>query len=85
MNGMEDDNYADSLAPTIRIEILDAAKSPPVSVKPDDLLNVATTVMQLNDFSQLPVMQSERIVKGVVSWKSIAVRVLLEREREFVR
>ena len=88
MNGMEDDNYADSLAPTIRIGALEAAGTAGrklVSVKPDAPLNVATTVMQLNDFSQLPVMQSERIVKGVVSWKSIAVRVLLGREREFVR
>ena len=88
MNGMEDDNYADSLAPTIRIGALEAAGTAGrklVSVKPDAPLNVATTVMQLNDFSQLPVMQSERIVKGVVSWKSIGARVLLGREREFVR
>ena len=82
---IEDVNSENGLAPTIRIEILDAAKSPPVSVKPDAPLNVATTIMQLNDFSQLPVMQSEYEVEGVVSWKSIGTRVLLGREREFVR
>ena len=84
MNSMEDHDPGDGLPPTIRIEVLDAAKNPPVSVKPDAPLNVATTIMQLNDFSQLPVMQSEYEVEGVVSWKSIGARVLLEREREFV-
>ena len=84
MNGMEDYSSGGGLPPTIRIEVLDAAKSPPVSVKPDAPLNVATTIMQLNDFSQLPVMQSECEVEGVVSWKSIGTRVLLGREREFV-
>ena len=81
----ENGDSTNAVDPTIRIGALEAAGRKPVSVKPDDLLNVATTIMQLNDFSQLPVMQSERVVKGVVSWKSIAARVLLGREREFVR
>lgn len=85
MNGMEDVNSDGGLSPTIRIEILDAAKSELISVKPDAPLNVATTIMQLKDFSQLPVMQNERDVKGVVSWKSISARILFGRDCEFVR
>ena len=57
--------------PTIRVRMLDAANRPPVSVKRDDPLAKATTIMRLEDYSQLPVMPNEREVKGVVSWKSI--------------
>ena len=51
-------------------------KSSLVSVPPDDLLKNATTIMQLKDFSQLPVMpnNNRRDVKGIVSWKSIGVK-----------
>ena len=31
----------------------------------------ATTVMQMNDYSQLPVMQDKRTVNGLVSWQTI--------------
>ena len=85
MNGMEDVNSDGGLSPTIRIGILDAAKREPISVKPDAPLNVATTIMQLKDFSQLPVMENKRDVKGVVSWKSISARILLGRDCESVR
>ncbi|MFD2783740.1 CBS domain-containing protein [Novosphingobium pokkalii] len=33
--------------------------------------------MMLNDFSQLPVMVGERDVKGVVTWSSIAMRLVV--------
>ena len=82
---LEDGDSGDGPDPTIRIGILEAANRPPVSVKPDDRLSAAFTIMRISDFSQLPVMQTERVVKGVVSWKSIAARVLLGREREPVR
>ncbi len=71
--------------PTHRIGVLDAANSPPVTVGPDDPLSVATTVMQLRGFSQLPVMQGERTVKGVISWKSIGARASLDHDRGLVR
>ena len=45
----------------------------------------AVTIMQLNDFSQLPVMTNERSVKGVVSWKSITARTSLGQPSESVR
>ncbi len=70
----------EKIDPTVRIGSLDAANNPPTSVKPQDPLNAATTLMQMNDFSQLPVMQSEREVKGIISWKSIGARLVLEYE-----
>jgi CBS domain-containing protein len=63
--------------PTYRISKLGAANRRPVSVRPDSTLVEATTLMMANDFSQLPVMISERDVKGTVSWKSIGSRLAL--------
>ncbi|MDE0711379.1 MAG: CBS domain-containing protein [Rhodospirillales bacterium] len=57
--------------PTVRVGILDAAHNSPVRVAPDDLLVKATTLMQMEDYSQLPVMTTDRTVKGIVSWQSI--------------
>ena len=71
--------------PTHRIGVLDAANKPPVTVGPDDPLSVATTAMHLYDFSQLPVMEGERTVKGIISWKSIGTRASLDRDCSLVR
>ena len=71
--------------PTHRIGSLEAANRKPTSVHPDSLLNAATTIMQLHDYSQLPVMTNERMVSGVISWKSIGTRFSLGRESEYVR
>ena len=57
--------------PTVRVDSLEAAHNPPVSVAPDDTVVRAITLMKLNDFSQLPVMTNERNVRGVISWRSI--------------
>jgi len=77
--------YAD---PTYRLTKLAAANRPPVSVKPDTSLAEAVTIMMANDFSQLPVMTTERDVKGAVSWKSVANRLGLGKTgsaaREFM-
>ena len=41
--------------------------------------------MLMNDFSQLPVMQNERDVKGIINWKSIATKLSLGQECRLVR
>lgn len=41
-------------------------------VNPQDSLAKAMTVMRLNDFSQLAVMPTSRILDGAVTWRSIA-------------
>ena len=71
--------------PTLRIGALDAAHNKPMSVKPDQHLVAATTVMQLHNFSQMPVMTSQRDVKGIISWKSIGARLAMGSECAFVR
>jgi hypothetical protein len=75
----------DPADPTYRINRLAAANKPPLSVKPDAPLREATTLMLANDYSQLPVMTTEREVKGVVSWTSVGTRLALGRQGEHVR
>lgn len=71
--------------PTFRIGQLEAANSVPMSVTPDSTLAQATTIMMLHDFSQLPVMQNERVVKGIISWESIGKKRILGKPCENVR
>lgn len=71
--------------PTYRISKLAAANRVPTSVKPDSSLTEAITLMMTNDFSQLPVMVSDREVKGMVSWNSIGTRLVLGQAPQWVR
>lgn len=57
--------------PTFRIGNLPAANKKLIAVNQDDKLNKAVTLLLNHDFSQLPVMQGEREVKGMITWQSI--------------
>ena len=63
--------------PTYRVSKLQAANQRIVSVKPDDSLAQAVTLMMAGGYSQLPVMTGEREVKGMVTWRSIGTRLAL--------
>jgi CBS domain-containing protein len=71
--------------PAHRINRLASANKPPVSVKPDATVAEAITLMLLHDYSQLPVMQNERDVKGIISWHSLGARLAIGCSCEFVR
>lgn len=71
--------------PTRRVGQLDAANRKPMSVTPDSLLIEATTKMQMNGYSRLPVMRNERDVSGMITWESIGARNALGLERTHVR
>ncbi len=74
-----------SIDPSYRLGRLDAANRPPVSVKPDTTVQQVITIMMTRDFSQIPVMTTDREVKGVISWKSIGSRLALKRPCAVVR
>jgi len=57
--------------PAPRIGMLKAANTPPLSVTRDAEVTQAITLMLMNDYSQLPVMQGDRNVDGLISWRSI--------------
>ena len=67
----------EQIDPTVRVGAIEAANRKPTSVNPHNPLRVATTLMLTNDFSQLPVMDGERSVKGMISWQSIGTRLSL--------
>lgn len=62
--------------PTRRVSSLDAAHRSPITVKPDDPIIKATTLMGVWDYSQLPVWSTPHQIKGVVSWKSIGASLV---------
>ena len=70
--------------PTLRVAALAAANRPPASVKPESPLKEATTIMQMDGHSRLPVMKNDREVVGIVTWQSIGTRLALGRECAFV-
>ncbi len=65
---------------THRIGTLEAANRKPVRVNPEQSINVATTLMHLNGFSQLPVMKTDHKVDGIISWKSIGIQASLGKD-----
>lgn len=70
--------------PTNRIGKLEAANRQPESIKPGTPLSEAMTLMLVKDFSQLPIMQNERTLKGVISWKSVGNQLALGLKPETV-
>lgn len=70
---------SESEDPTQRIGRLPSANTRPVSVNPNATVAEAVTIMLLNDYSQLPVMQGERSIKGVITWQSIGTKLALGR------
>ncbi|WP_329167866.1 CBS domain-containing protein [Streptomyces sp. NBC_01685] len=51
---------------------IDSAMGGVCSIKKEDGLDKAVTLMMLNDYSQMPVMSGSRQVVGVVTWQSLA-------------
>lgn len=71
--------------PTYRIGKLASANKQPVSVKPDALVAKAVTLMITHDYSQLPVMTSDREVKGIISWTCLGSQLALGKQCKYVR
>lgn len=81
--GDEISSYND---PTYRIGKLEAANKSLIYVNPDSELSEAITKMLTYDFSQLPVMQQpNRGLKGVISWRSIGIKLSAGKNSTKVR
>ena len=76
------DVYGD---PTYRIGRLASANKEPVAVKPDDSIAAAVMLMLTHDYSQLPVMTTEREVKGMISWESLGSQLALGKKPKCAR
>jgi predicted transcriptional regulator len=62
---------------TYRVSKLEAANQKIVSTPPDAPISEVITLLMAGGFSQLPVMTNPRIVRGMISWKSIGSRLAL--------
>jgi len=71
--------------PAHRISRLKAAITKPIRVAPTETVDKAVTLMLLHDFSQLPIMTSERDVKGMISWRSLGRKLALGKKCETVQ
>jgi predicted transcriptional regulator len=63
--------------PTYRISKLAAANQVVVFVRPDASLQECITTMLLRDFSKLPVMATQRDVKGMISWRAVGSQLVM--------
>lgn len=57
--------------PIHRIKLLPAANNTPESIPKDALLREAITLMMMNNYSQLPIMNGSRHVVGAITWETI--------------
>ena len=71
--------------PISRVSNLEAANKIPVSIKKEDDINRAYHLMWKNDFSQLPVMNNDRDISGIINWKTIAKGLIKQKESKTVK
>lgn len=71
--------------PIQRIKLLPAANLEPTYVSREAKLNEAITLMMLNNFSQLPVMNGPRTVVGAITWETIGYGITNRSESDSVK
>jgi CBS domain-containing protein len=71
--------------PAHRLSRLESANLAPTRVSPESSIEHAVTLMLQNDYSQLPVMTTEREVKGLLSWKSLGQHLAVGKQCKAVR
>ncbi|HEV2455801.1 MAG TPA: CBS domain-containing protein [Verrucomicrobiae bacterium] len=67
-NNDEDDR---TRQPYLRIGLLSSANQKLYKVRGNDKLETAVTLLLMHDITHIPVMQSERAVDGIITWRSI--------------
>ena len=70
-----------------RLKLLQSANTKPTFIDKNSTLIEAITIMRYNDFSQLPVMNSQNSteVNGIISWKSIGIATANGTEGKIVK
>ena len=75
----------ESRCPYLTIGLLASANRKPYSVRANDSLESAVTLMMLHNISHVPVMQSERGVDGMITWRSIGNRKAANKQAASAR
>lgn len=81
VDGVSEDQQTTSTTTgtALKVGSLKSAAGGVVSVRQSDSLELAQSLMMKSDFSQLPVMSSDRDLIGAVSWESIAQSECIEQ------
>ncbi|MEZ5084262.1 MAG: CBS domain-containing protein [Bacteroidales bacterium] len=74
-----------TVEPIQRIQLLDSANKPPITITRDAKLKEAMTLMMMYNFSQLPVMSGTRTVQGVITWETIGYGLTNRCESDSVK
>lgn len=75
----KEDISIDTFDPISQVSNLKAANKLPISIKKEESIEKAYHLMWENDFSQIPVMNDERNVLGIITWQTIA-KGLIKKE-----
>jgi len=80
-----DESDEEKFDPINRLSVLKAASQNPLSISRDATLEKAYHLMWKNDFSQLPVMNNDREILGIISWQSIAKGLIAKKDSNSVK
>lgn len=80
-----DESEEEKFDPINRLSVLKAASQIPISITRDATLEKAYHLMWKNDFSQLPVMNNNREILGIISWQSIAKGLIAKKNSNCVK
>lgn len=69
----------------VKVGHLKAANRAPLRIARDKTINEATTILMLHGYSQLPVMNGERTVLGMLSWRTIGMAYSLGKDPKQVK
>jgi predicted transcriptional regulator len=75
----------DGFDPINRLSILEASVKTPISVKRDAKIDEAYLLLWQNDFTQLPVMNDDRTVLGIITWQTIAKGLITVKNSDCVK
>lgn len=79
------DTSSEFFDPISRVSTLEAVNKTPTYVRRDDSIQKAYHIMWENDFSQLPVMNDDRKVLGLINWQTIAKGFIIKKESSCVK
>lgn len=81
----DNESEEEKFDPINRLSVLKAASQTPTSISRDADLQKAYHLMWKNGYSQLPVMNNDREILGIISWQSIAKGLITKKNSNCVK
>ena len=77
--------FDEEFDPINRLSVLEAAAKAPISISRDSSLSKAYHVLWKHEFTQVPIMNGDREVLGIVSWQSLAKGLIAKKDSDCVK